>query len=145
MELDVAHAVRADVVAERPVGRRRFRGADVGAEVVDHVSAEADDLAVLRQCELARADAVGLVAGTDQVLRPVLDPLHRTPGAHRQQADDGHVREQRRLDPEAASDVPGTITRTLASGIRSERASTGSSVIGPMKFAHIVRTPAAGS
>ena len=39
----------------------------------------------------------------------------------------------------------GTITRSLSSGIRSERASTGSSVIGPMKFAHIVRSPDAGS
>ena len=39
----------------------------------------------------------------------------------------------------------GTITRSRSSGSFSERASTGSSVIGPMKFAHIVRRPEAGS
>ena len=39
----------------------------------------------------------------------------------------------------------GTMTRSFSSGIRNDRASTGSSVIGPMKFAHMVRSPEAGS
>ena len=39
----------------------------------------------------------------------------------------------------------GTITRSRSSGISSDRASTGSSDIGPMKFAHIVKRPEAGS
>ena len=39
----------------------------------------------------------------------------------------------------------GTITRRSASCIRSAFASTGKSVIGPMKFAHIVSRPEAGS
>ena len=69
--------------------------------------AQADDLAVFRQRQLAGADAVGLVAGADQVLGAILDPLDRPAGAHREQRDDRDVGKERRLDPEAAADVLG--------------------------------------
>ena len=39
----------------------------------------------------------------------------------------------------------GTITRSWDSGMRSAFARTGNSVIGPMKFAHIVTRPDAAS
>ena len=78
----------------------------VGAAVVEEAVPDAEDAAVLRRRDLDAVDHQPLVVGADEVLAPVLDPLHRAAQQARSEGDQQLLGiDQEDLDAEAAAHV----------------------------------------
>ena len=85
--MDVGDAIRPRQDLRRVARAGRAVGADVGADVGLGVAAQREDgaVAVAGDLELA-GDVAGMVGG-EEVLAPVLDPLHRAAGEARAQTE----------------------------------------------------------
>ncbi len=104
---DVPHAVGAGERAVHPVERRRLRRPHVGADVLDRVVAQRDQLPVRREACFDISHSARRRSAPGQMLDPVLRPADghaELPGGEPEQHD---VREDRRLDPERAAGVGG--------------------------------------
>src|SRR5262249_5141180 len=87
VDLQVLEAVGADEVAGRTEAATRLRTTDVAADVVVPLEPHPDDGAVAAGGDLPPGHPIGAAGGGQQVLAPVLDPLHRHAELHRGQAD----------------------------------------------------------
>ena len=101
----VPHAVGAGQRAVHPVEARRLGRADVGADVLERVVAQREQLAVGGERRLEVGDPRGRRRAPGQVLEPVLRPAHGHAELARGEADQHDVDVDRRLDPEAAARV----------------------------------------
>ena len=88
-----------------PVERRRLGRAHVGADVLERVVAERDELALGREACLDLGDAARGDGARREVLEPILGPAHRDAEHPRGEPDEHDVRQHGRLDPERAARV----------------------------------------
>ncbi len=101
----IGNVVGAGDGAMHAVERPRHRRAQEGAVVLALVEPQRQDAALFRHGGLDLGDAVGSRACGDEVLDPVLDPLHRPPGDLRGDRGEHHIGKHRELDAEAAATV----------------------------------------
>ena len=129
-----------------PVERRRLGRADVGADVLERVVAEREQLAVggeacleLGRRARSRRRSPARCSSRSSVQRT------GTPSLRDGEPDQDDVGEDRRLDPERAAGVGRRQQPQPVARRPSAAAATPCSVNGPWKFAHAVRRPAASS
>ncbi len=107
LALVVAEPIRTgkDAQCHAGVHGRGPRVDRVGAAVHVHEDAQAEQVPLVVVGDLCGVVVLAGVDAGQQVLAPVLDPLHRSPGLHGQHADHDLLREEVALHAEAAAHV----------------------------------------
>ncbi len=113
----------------RGVGRQIGAARRVGALIVDHAAAHAEKPAVVIERGLHVPVLVAFLDGRQEILAPVLDPLHRPPEHAAGCRDDDLLRIDEVLGPEPASDVRGDHTDLIL--VQAKH--------GDQRAAHVVR------
>ena len=128
-----------------PVQRRRLGRANVGADVLDGVVTDREQLAVPRERRLDARDARRRPGAGGEVLEPILDPAdgHAELAGGEPHEHDVHV--DRGLDPVAAPRVRRSDQAELPAGQAERRRRDRVEGERALKFAHAVSDPEAGS
>ena len=102
---EVLHAVGAGQAAVHAVERGRLGGAHVGADVVDEVEPQPEQLAVGGERRLDLGQPLGGARRREQVLDAILGPAHRHPEAPRRDGQQHDVHVDAGLHAERAAGV----------------------------------------